>query len=80
MNKNIPFNLLLIWFVLSTLIFVSCEDNDELAEKDEDPIALADTVRFGDLTPLFENRCYRCHSEPEYRFYALNVDTDENTL
>ena len=55
MNKNIPFNLLLIWFVLSTLIFVSCEDNDELAEKDQDPIANVDTVRFGDLTTLFEN-------------------------
>ena len=53
MNKNIPFILLLIWLVPSTLIFVSCEDNEELAEQDQDPIALADTVRFGDLTPLF---------------------------
>ena len=80
MNKNIPFILLLIWLVSSTLIFVSCEDNEELVEQDQDPLALADTVRFGDLTPLFENRCYQCHSEPEYSFYALNLDTYENTM
>ena len=80
MNKNIPFILLLIWFVLLTLIFVSCEDNEELAEKDQDPIANVDTVRFGDLTTLFENRCYACHSEKEYSFYALNLDSYENTM
>ena len=80
MNKNIPFILLLIWFVLSTLIFVSCEDNEELAEKDQDTIATTDTVRFQDLNTLFQNRCYQCHSEQEYSFYALNLDTYENTM
>ena len=80
MNKNIPFILLLIWVVLSTLIFVSCEDNEELAEKDQDTIATTDTVRFQDLNTLFQNRCYQCHSEQEYSFYALNLDTYENTM
>ena len=80
MNKNIPFILLLIWVFLPALIFVSCEDNDELAEKDQDTIATTDTVRFQDLNTLFQNRCYQCHSEQEYSFYALNLDTYENTM
>ena len=80
MNKNIPFILLLIWVFLPALIFVSCEDNEELAEKDQDTIATTDTVRFQDLNTLFQNRCYQCHSEQEYSFYALNLDTYENTM
>ena len=80
MNKNIPFILLLIWVFLPALIFVSCEDNEELAEKDQDTIANTDTVRFQDLNTLFQNRCYQCHSEQEYSFYALNLDTYENTM
>ena len=80
MNKNIPFILLLIWVFLPALNFVSCEDNEELAEKDQDTIATTDTVRFQDLNTLFQNRCYQCHSEQEYSFYALNLDTYENTM
>ena len=80
MNKNIPFILFLIWVFLPALIFVSCEDNEELAEKDQDTIATTDTVRFQDLNTLFQNRCYQCHSEQEYSFYALNLDTYENTM
>tara|TARA_Y100001970_G_C14256863_1_gene876196 strand:+ start:9820 stop:10251 length:432 start_codon:yes stop_codon:yes gene_type:complete len=82
MKKNIPPSLLFIFSVLSTVFVLSCEDNDKIAnsDQDQDTIAIVDTVRFGDLTTLFENRCYHCHSEPEYSFYALNLDTYENTM
>ena len=82
MKKNIPPILLFIFSVLSTVFVLSCEDNDKIAnsDQDQDTIAIVDTVRFGDLTTLFENRCYHCHSEPEYSFYALNLDTYENTM
>ena len=82
MKKNIPPIILLIISLLSTVFIISCEDNEKIAnsDQDQDTIAVVDTVRFGDLTTLFENRCYHCHSEPEYSFYALNLDTYENTM
>ena len=82
MKKKIPPILLFIFSVLSTVFVISCEDNEKIAnsDQDQDTIAVVDTVRFGDLTTLFENRCYHCHSEPEYSFYALNLDTYENTM
>ena len=82
MKKIIPPILLFIFSVLSTVFVLSCEDNDKIvnSDQDQDTIAIVDTVRFGDLTTLFENRCYHCHSEPEYSFYALNLDTYENTM
>ena len=82
MKKKIPPILLFIFSVLSTVFVLSCEDNEKIAnsDQDQDTIAVVDTVRFGDLTTLFENRCYHCHSEPEYSFYALNLDTYENTM
>ena len=82
MKKNIPPILFFIFSLLSTVFIISCEDNDKIAnsDQDQDTIAIVDTVRFGDLTTLFENRCYHCHSEPEYSFYALNLDTYENTM
>jgi len=82
MKKNIPPILLFIFSVLSTVFIISCEDNEKIAnsDQDQDTIAVVDTVRFGDLTTLFENRCYHCHSEPEYSFYALNLDTYEKTM
>ena len=82
MKKIIPPILLFIFSVLSTVFVISCEDNEKIAnsDQDQDTIAVVDTVRFGDLTTLFENRCYHCHSEPEYSFYALNLDTYENTM
>ena len=82
MKKSIPPILLFIFSVLSTVFVISCEDNEKIAnsDQDQDTIAVVDTVRFGDLTTLFENRCYHCHSEPEYSFYALNLDTYENTM
>ena len=82
MNKNLPPILFFIFSLLSTVFIISCEDNEKIAnsDQDQDTIAVVDTVRFGDLTTLFENRCYHCHSEPEYSFYALNLDTYENTM
>ena len=82
MKKNIPPILLFIFSLLSTVFIISCEDKEKIAnsDQDQDTIAVVDTVRFGDLTTLFENRCYHCHSEPEYSFYALNLDTYENTM
>ena len=82
MKMKIPPSLLFIFSVLSTVFVLSCEDNEKIAnsDQDQDTIAVVDTVRFGDLTTLFENRCYHCHSEPEYSFYALNLDTYENTM
>ena len=82
MKKKIPPILLFIFSLLSTVFVISCEDNEKIAnsDQDQDTIAIVDTVRFEDLTTLFENRCYHCHSEPEYSFYALNLDTYENTM
>ena len=82
MKKKIPPILLFIFSVLSTVFVISCEDNEKIAnsDQDQDTIAIVDTVRFGDLTTLFENRCYHCHSEPEFSFCALNLDTYENTM
>ena len=80
MGKN-KLNVILIAFFISFfIIYVSCEDPIEDDKNQEDNVIVVDTVRFSDLTTLFENRCYHCHSEPEYSFYALNLDSYENTM
>ena len=80
MEKN-KLNVIPIAFFISFfIIYVSCEDPIEDDKNQEDNVIVVDTVRFSDLTTLFENRCYHCHSEPEYSFYALNLDSYENTM
>ena len=70
--------------IISVMLLVSssCEDDKiSIQNSDQDTlITTNDTVFFQDLTTLFENRCYACHSEPEYSFYALNLDSYENTM
>ena len=80
MGKN-KLNVASVAFFISFfIIYVSCEDPIEDDSNEEDNTVIEDTVRFSDLTTLFENRCYHCHSEPEYSFYALNLDSYENTM
>ena len=78
-SQNIIFNILIFFrknisyigffsYLVNTVFFISsCEDNNEASNQnlDQDTIATIDTIRFQDLTSLFENRCYSCHSEPE---------------
>ena len=73
---------LLMIISLMLLVSSSCEDDKiSIQNSDQDTlITTNDTVFFQDLTTLFENRCYACHSEPEYSFYALNLDSYENTM
>tara|TARA_B100000614_G_C14479173_1_gene465955 strand:+ start:433 stop:918 length:486 start_codon:yes stop_codon:yes gene_type:complete len=81
-RKNISY-IGFFFFLVNTVFFISsCEDNNEASNQnlDQDTIATIDSIRFQDLTSLFENRCYSCHSEPEYSFYALNLDSYENTM
>ena len=80
MKKN-KLNVTSVAFFISFfIIYISCENPIEDDSNEEDNTVIEDTVRFSDLTTLFENRCYHCHSEPEYSFYALNLDSYENTM
>ena len=83
MNYLIIFLNHLIGFLLVILFFVTCEDNiiKENRELDQqDTLAIVDTVRFGDINNLLQQKCYHCHSEQEYSFYALNLDSYENVM
>ena len=59
----------------------SCEKN-KLTEPNgnEDSITVLDTIRFADLTNLFKNQCYQCHSEEGFSFYGLNLDSYKNIM
>ena len=58
---------------MSLIIIISCsEDQNNIESEDE--------VRFSDLEGILTNQCYRCHSESQYSFYGLNLDTYENTM
>lgn len=71
-----------LFLIVSMMVVPSCEDNNNPnLNSDQDTLTNPrDTVLFQDLTTLFENRCYACHSEKEYSFYALNLDSYENTM
>ena len=59
--------------IMSLIIIISCsEDQNNIESEDE--------VRFSDLEGILTNQCYRCHSESQYSFYGLNLDTYENTM
>ncbi len=59
--------------IMSLLIIISCSEYQNNIESD-------DEVRFSDLEGILTNQCYRCHSESQYSFYGLNLDTYENTM
>tara|TARA_Y100000996_G_scaffold195937_1_gene153682 strand:- start:248 stop:655 length:408 start_codon:yes stop_codon:yes gene_type:complete len=66
----------LIW-ILAT----SCQDNlNNDSDSLSDTSISIDTIRYSDLERLFTNQCYQCHSEKEYSFYALNLDSYENIM
>ena len=68
--------LLLIWFLAT-----SCQDNlNNDSDSLSDTSISIDTIRYSDLETLFTNQCYQCHSEKEYSFYALNLDSYENIM
>tara|TARA_Y100000994_G_C15584839_1_gene398085 strand:+ start:443 stop:850 length:408 start_codon:yes stop_codon:yes gene_type:complete len=68
--------LLLIWFLAT-----SCQDNlNNDSDSLSDTSISIDTIRYSDLERLFTNQCYQCHSEKEYSFYALNLDSYENIM
>jgi len=60
----------------------SCDGrNDKIIELEgQDTITIKDTITFTALNSLFQNKCYHCHSESQYSFYALNLDSYENTM
>ena len=59
----------------------SCDDN-KITKKneDEDTVVVLDTIRFYQLTNIFRNQCYQCHSEEGFSFYGLNLDSYENVM
>ena len=66
----------LIWFLAT-----SCQDNlNNDSDSLSDTSINIDTIRYSDLERLFTNQCYQCHSEKEYSFYALNLDSYENIM
>ena len=83
MNYLIIFINNALGFLLVILFFVTCEDNIIKENRDldqQDTLAIVDTVRFGDINNLLQQKCYHCHSEQEYSFYALNLDSYENVM
>ena len=57
MGKN-KLNVTSVAFFISFfIIYVSCEDPIEDDKNEKDNTVVEDTVRFSDLTTLFENRC-----------------------
>jgi hypothetical protein len=59
--------------IMPLIIIISCSENQNHIESE-------DEVRFSDLEGILTNQCYRCHSESQYSFYGLNLDTYENTM
>ena len=70
------------YFALLIFIFFwSCENNTPTEPNDnEDSPLVLDTLRFSNLTNLFKNQCYQCHSEEGFSFYGLNLDTYGNVM
>ena len=70
------------YFTLLIFIFFwSCENHTPTEpNNNEDTPSLLDTVRFNNLTNLFKNQCYQCHSEEGFSFYGLNLDTYGNVM
>tara|TARA_Y100000741_G_scaffold348463_1_gene316652 strand:+ start:216 stop:641 length:426 start_codon:yes stop_codon:yes gene_type:complete len=63
------------------IIFWSCDNNTPTEPNDnEDSPLVLDTVRFSNLTNLFKDQCYQCHSEEGFSFYGLNLDTYGNVM
>ena len=67
--------------LLIFIIFWSCDNNTPTEPNDnEDSPLVLDTVRFSNLTNLFKDQCYQCHSEEGFSFYGLNLDTYGNVM
>lgn len=68
-------------FVIIIIISWSCEKNTltEFSD-DSDTAVVLDTIRFSNLTSLFKNQCYHCHSESSLSFYGLNLDSYQSTI
>lgn len=69
--------------LLTILLVVvwSCEENKIIKQnEDEDTLVVLDTIRSTQLTNLFRNQCYQCHSEEGFSFYGLNLDSYENIM
>ena len=68
--------ILLFW-----LLVTACQDNlSNDSDSTSDSSTGIDTIRYSDVETLFTNQCYQCHSEKEYSFYALNLDSYENIM
>ena len=68
--------ILLFWFLVT-----ACQDNlNNDFDRISDSSTGIDTIRYSDVETLFANQCYQCHSEKEYSFYALNLDSYENIM
>ena len=68
-------------FIVLLVVVWSCEENEITKQnEDEDTVVVLDTIRFTQLTNLFRNQCYQCHSEEGFSFYGLNLDSYENIM
>ena len=68
-------------FIVFLLVFWSCEGSRVTEQNDNENNSVAlDTVRFYQLTNIFRNQCYQCHSEEGFSFYGLNLDSYENVM
>ena len=68
--------ILFFWFLVT-----ACQDNlNTDSDSPSDSSTGIDTIRYRDVETLFTNQCYQCHSEKEYSFYALNLDSYENIM
>ena len=70
--KNCLFTVLLV-------VVWSCEEN-KFIKQNEDTVVVLDTIRSTQLTNLFRNQCFQCHSEEGFSFYGLNLDSYENIM
>ena len=60
---------------------ISCEKEDNIVDSESVDHELdQDTVRFSDLRNLFRNQCYSCHSQANFSFTGLNLDSYENVM
>ena len=68
-------------FIVFLLGIWSCEGSRVTEQNDNENNSVAlDTVRFYQLTNIFRNQCYQCHSEEGFSFYGLNLDSYENVM
>ena len=75
-KTNVLVCVMLLFCASCQELFVDESDTDG----DETPVSPIDTIRFKDISNIFKNNCYECHSESGFSFYGLNLDSYRNTM